>query len=212
MNNKEEIKMQTKVVNIYPTRPIIGVNPPIRSMVKGTTKSIDEIRQCLIERAMVEEVCGDKIIRLGMHNYNKDNFKAEAHTYKKPMQYNAEPKVPVVNPSNDLARSMYDAKQQEVYDKAYAEIVGKLNLASMSRKERRRIERSAKDHAEKAVAEAGKKSADGTMVNENTATNTVEDTKVHVEEPVVETMDLESIDESMETHEVKENPEAASEA
>ena len=65
--------MCTKVVNIYPSTPIIGVNPPIRSSVKKVTKTIEEIRTCLMARAIVEEVLNDgTVVRLNNSNY--DNF------------------------------------------------------------------------------------------------------------------------------------------
>ena len=66
--------MMTKKVNIYPTRPIITVNPPIRSTVKGVTKPVADIRSCILARAIVEEIMEDgNVINLDLNNYDKDN-------------------------------------------------------------------------------------------------------------------------------------------
>lgn len=63
-----------KIVNIYPTWPITRLNPPIRSVVKNVTKSVEDIRICLVTRARVEEVLPDgSTVTLGFNNYNKDN-------------------------------------------------------------------------------------------------------------------------------------------
>lgn len=62
-----------KIVNIYPTTPITGVNPPIRSMVRHITKSVNDIRTCIIARAIVEEVLPSGCtILLDLSNYDKD--------------------------------------------------------------------------------------------------------------------------------------------
>ena len=66
--------MNTKIVNIYPKYPITTVNPPIRTAVKKVTKSIDEIRKCIIARAVVEEILNNgNTIPLDFSNYDKDN-------------------------------------------------------------------------------------------------------------------------------------------
>ena len=71
-------KKLTKVVNIYPSSPIIGVNPPIRSAVRHVTKSVKDIRICIMSRAKVEEILPNgKTIRLGFDNYDKDNYVTE---------------------------------------------------------------------------------------------------------------------------------------
>lgn len=64
-----------KVVNIYPSMAILGVNPPIRTTQVKVTKSTSEIRACIIARATVDEVLPNgKTIRLNLNNYNKDNI------------------------------------------------------------------------------------------------------------------------------------------
>ena len=63
-----------KIVNIYPSMAILGVNPPIRTTQIKVTKSTSEIRACIIARATVDEVLPNgKTIRLNLNNYNKDN-------------------------------------------------------------------------------------------------------------------------------------------
>lgn len=63
-----------KVVNIYPKYAITTVNPPIRSTVYRVTKSTSEIRNCIIARAVVEEILPDgSTITLNFSNYDKDN-------------------------------------------------------------------------------------------------------------------------------------------
>lgn len=66
----------TKVVNIYPSFPITTIKPAIYSSVRNVTKSFDEIRECLISKARVEEILEDKtIIKLDLSNYNRNNTK-----------------------------------------------------------------------------------------------------------------------------------------
>ena len=66
--------MMTKKVNIYPTRPIVTVNPPIRSAVKNVTKPLPDIRACIMARAIVEEIMEDgRVTNLDLNNYDKDN-------------------------------------------------------------------------------------------------------------------------------------------
>ena len=61
-----------KIVNIYPSMAILGVNPPIRTTQIKVTKSTSEIRACIIARAMVDEILPNgKTIRLNLNNYNK---------------------------------------------------------------------------------------------------------------------------------------------
>lgn len=66
--------MNTKVVNVYPNKAITSINPPIRSKVMKVTMPITNIRKCIIERAIVDEVLPDgRTIRLDFTNYDKDN-------------------------------------------------------------------------------------------------------------------------------------------
>lgn len=66
----------TKLVNIYPTYPIVTITPPIRCPIKNVRKTIPEIRECIIKRAVVEEILEDgSIVNLDFANYDKDNTK-----------------------------------------------------------------------------------------------------------------------------------------
>lgn len=63
-----------KKVNIYPQRRITTINPPIGSTVRRTTRTVEDIRKCIIARARVEEILPDgSVIALDFSNYNKDN-------------------------------------------------------------------------------------------------------------------------------------------
>jgi hypothetical protein len=115
----------TKVVNIYPSSPITTVNPPIRSAVKGVTKSIEEIRSCLMARATVEEILSDgSVVRLDNTNYNMEI----------------------------LVDAVESGEKESAYDKAFKEAIGDVDLAKLTRKERRKLISSAKDAANKAVS------------------------------------------------------------
>ena len=71
-----------KLVNIYPIKPILNVNPPIRTRVLQITIDTDMIRKCLISGAIVEEILnGGKTKTLTLSNYDKDNdTKVEEYT------------------------------------------------------------------------------------------------------------------------------------
>ena len=73
--------MLVKKVNIYPSMPITGLNPVIRTATKNVFKSVEEIKICINARAIVEEILGNgKTLRLNLSNYDKDNI-----TNKKPV-------------------------------------------------------------------------------------------------------------------------------
>jgi hypothetical protein len=126
----------TKVVNIYPTSPITGVNPPIRSAIKNVTKSVEEIRTCLIARAIVEEIIGGAIVRLDNTNYDKDN----SHLGIYPVDENDG------TPANDSNNPESD------YEKAYKAALNGVDLASLPRKKRHKVMAAAEEAARKAVA------------------------------------------------------------
>lgn len=66
--------MKTKKVNIYPRSPITAVNPPIRVPQTNVTKSIQDIRRCVIAGAKVEEVLSNgTVVLLNLNNYDRDN-------------------------------------------------------------------------------------------------------------------------------------------
>lgn len=63
-----------KKVNIYPKNPITTVNPTIRTTTLRVSKPVEDIRKCIIARAMVDEVLDDgTTLRLDLNNYDKDN-------------------------------------------------------------------------------------------------------------------------------------------
>lgn len=136
----------TKVVNIYPSMPIIGTNPPIRSTVKRVTKSLDEIRTCLMARAIVEEILEDgSCIRLNIGNYDKFNIPAHEAGCSCGCGWK------IVDKSDNTAEAVEEDNRtpwQVAYDNALA---GK-NLALMSRKQRRSAEAAARAAADAAVA------------------------------------------------------------
>lgn len=66
--------METKRVNIYPREPITSTNPPIRGNIIATTTLLSDIKECLINNAIVEEVLPDgTTIPLTLENYNTSN-------------------------------------------------------------------------------------------------------------------------------------------
>lgn len=70
-----------KLVNIYPSKPIIQINPPIRCIVKRVVMPEEYIKICINNGATVEEVIDDNnTIILNSTNYNKDNSIKESVT------------------------------------------------------------------------------------------------------------------------------------
>ena len=166
----------TKVVNIYPTGAITGVNPPIRSVVRRVTKSTDEIRACLMARAIVEEIASDgSVIRLNLNNYNVDN----AVSVKEPVIEEPVVEEEVVEESDTT---------KEIWDAAYNEALAGKDLDSMSKKQRRAAISSAKAAADAAVSEFNSVSEEA-PVEEPVVEETVE---AVVEEEVV-TADAEDL-------------------
>lgn len=156
--------MNTKIVNIYPKYPITTVNPPIRTAVKKVTKSIDEIRKCIIARAVVEEILNNgNTIPLDFSNYDKDNneviIKSEPVIETPITVEEVVENTIAVETEQDAVES--EAKnieeltpeQKEVYDKAYNEALEGKDLDHMARKERRSVIRAAKLAGNKAVSE-----------------------------------------------------------
>lgn len=154
--------IKTKIVNIYPSMPIIKVNPPIRSMVIGVTKSIDEIRTCLISRAIVEEITNSgKVVRLDFSNYNKDNndpaINNEDNNIKDVViNDNKEDLIEdeKINNNTDDNIEEVESDTNTIWKEAYEKALEGKDLSSMSRKQRRSIEASARSAADKAVKES----------------------------------------------------------
>jgi hypothetical protein len=193
----------TKVVNIYPSMPITTVNPPIRSVVKNVTKSISEIRSCLMARATVEEVLADgKVIRLNIGNYDTDNTNSAS------CNCNGECTCgwKLVPPTTVINTEDIKTPWQVAYENA---LEGK-DLTTMSRKQRRSAEAAARAVADAAVATPsepeviiGVGEVETTEVIEEEVVETViEETPVEettaepvVEEEPVKTEDIEKLTE-----------------
>lgn len=164
--------MCTKVVNIYPTTPIIGVNPPIRSSVKKVTKTIEEIRTCLMARAIVEEVLNDgTVVRLNNSNYDKILNHAPTCGCGEVHAHDEEETVEA--PKSD-------------WEIAYEKALEGVDLTKMTSKQKRAAKAAARAEADKTIAESNK--ANTTEQPEET----VEDTTDTKEEEVVETTDIEA--------------------
>lgn len=177
----------TKIVNIYPSMPIITINPPIRSTVKRVTKSIEEIRACLLARAIVEEILPDgKTIRLTIGNYDKclnsDGEKCECD------------KCTCSTDNSNVSEEK--SPWQIAYDNALA---GK-DLGSMSRKQRRSAEAAARAAADAVVSKLEVETVIGVgSIETNTTdeeTESIEETNIPVDSTVeekVETIDVETL-------------------
>ena len=181
----------TKVVNIFPSMPITNVNPPIRVPVRRVKKTTDVIRNCLLSRAIVEEILPNgKTIRLTMGNYNAINdYEADA-----PEVVVEEPEV-VTSVVEETAPEVVDEEQEVIvdetnsaWDEAYANALEGVDLASMTKKQRKEAKAAARAAADAACAEM--KSADDTepVVEETVA-------EVVVEESEVVTADAEDLSE-----------------
>ena len=63
-----------KRVNVKIKKYITRFNPPIKRNLRRVTMSTEQIRICLLEHALVEEILDDgTIIPLNIENYDKDN-------------------------------------------------------------------------------------------------------------------------------------------
>ena len=113
----------TKLVNIYPTYPIVTITPPIRCPIKNVRKSIPEIRECIIKRAVVEEILEDgTVISLDFANYDKDNSKKETleDLFKK------EEKKEFVQPEYEEIQAPVEDVAKEVTETLAEEVVEEL--------------------------------------------------------------------------------------
>ena len=113
----------TKLANIYPTYPIVTITPPIRCPIKNVRKSIPEIRECIIKRAVVEEILEDgTVISLDFANYDKDNSKKETleDLFKK------EEKKEFVQPEYEEIQAPVEDVAEEVTETLAEEVVEEL--------------------------------------------------------------------------------------
>lgn len=185
----------TKIVNIYPTMPITRVNPPIRTMVRNVTKSIDEIRACLMARATVEEVLSNgKTVRLDISNYDRC-LDCTCGT---------ENNCSCNKPNNEPVATT-DTSTKSDWQIAYEKALEGKDLGAMSRKQRRSAEASARAAANAAVANNTTEAPVETDSEEAVeTTDDVENEDVVVEETAdteeeeVETLDIEDMDSDVE--------------
>lgn len=194
------MKKTTKIVNIYPSIPIIGINPPIRSVVKRVTKSISEIRTCLMARAIVEEVLPDgKTVRLNIGNYDKfaDEDVNVVNCACGNSNCNCGWKIQAPTRVEEPVIVNEDEKSAE-WKAAYEKALAGKNLAGMTRKQRRSIEAAARAAADAAVSEASEVVmgvATVETVDNETSEESVESAELTetVDETPVETIDIEDV-------------------
>lgn len=106
-----------KVVNIYPSCPILSTNPPIRSVMNKVLKPVEDIRKCIIARAIVEEILNNgDIIRLDLFNYDKDNNPKEEVKVEVVEQKEEEQQVTEIkNNKSDKKETTTESKSTEQY-------------------------------------------------------------------------------------------------
>ena len=90
-----------KLVNVYTKYVIRSLKGlPIRSTVKAIYLDTEDIRTCIISKAIVEEILDDgSVLPLNFANYNKDNnaqFRAAAPSKKEKKAAKVEEPAPVV--------------------------------------------------------------------------------------------------------------------
>ena len=193
--------MMTKVVNIYPTTPILRVNPPIRFTVYKTTKSTAEIKACILSDAIVEEILPDgNTLRLNLNNYNKVNYVAP-----KPVKAKKEDadinNIPVLDVKDVLPPSVTVVstekpkplfKKAEEAKKVIEESTEKVDTPKpvieepkfgKNRRKNRRKNRQTNEN----------KVADSTNTSEDTVVETTASADATESEPIIETIDVESV-------------------
>lgn len=182
----------TKVVNIYPSMPITGVNPPIRSVVKHVTKSVDEIRTCIIARAIVEEILPDgKVVRLNFSNYNKCLDEVNKN------------ECACCDSSKTEEVIANKVEEKTPWQIAYENALKGKDLTTMSRKQRRSAEAAARAAADAAVAEVEPEVVIGVGTIETTEEIVGEEavTEESFEEKVESVEETETIEEDVEVNE-----------
>ena len=176
-----------KLVNIYPDMPITSINPPIRSTVRKVTKTVKDIKLCLIRKAMVEEILKNgKIVRLTLMNYDSDlnNVDSDANVHLKDAVANNTTATtvnePVVTNTTPVVEEqpVEEVKEETEWDRAYKADLEGVDLATMTRKQRRVAEAQARAAADAATR------ADNIVTEEVTVET--EDVTAPVTEEVVE--------------------------
>ena len=76
--------MMEKLVNVRPTKIINRFNPPLKRTMRKIIMNEEQIRICIAEHAMVDEVLPDgSLLRLDFSNYNTDNNPAKEENIQK---------------------------------------------------------------------------------------------------------------------------------
>jgi ribosomal protein L14E/L6E/L27E len=151
-----------KKVNIIPSRPITSVNPPIRSAVRRVYKTLDEIRQCMISRAVVQEILEDgSVLVLDFSNYASDNRLST--------------KQAAIDAAKKKAEEQRAAAIEETKKKA-AEEAAKKKAAEEQRAaaERKAIEETKKKAAEEAAKKKEAETVKTNNIEDNKSENTTE--------------------------------------
>lgn len=196
-------KKLTKVVNIYPSTPITGVNPPIRSAVRHVTKSVKDIRACIMGRAKVEEILPNgSVIKLGLDNYDKENYVVSEDVVANNTvtsndttnETTADVTVDETTTDDDSAEETIEVNVDAVWKAAYDKFLAGKDLSAMTKKQRNAIKAEARAAADAAVAAA----TTATVVEDEVAENvTAEETTsdVTVDETVADNTDADSAEE-----------------
>ena len=76
----------TKTVKVIPKKPLLGIRrTPINSCIENIELTIEEIRSCIMQKALVDEYLIDgSLLRLDLSNYNTDNDADDFESDKEP--------------------------------------------------------------------------------------------------------------------------------
>jgi hypothetical protein len=172
--------------------PITTVNPPIRSVVKKVTKSIKEIRACLMARAIVEEILPDgKTVRLNISNYDQVLTDVAAKTETPVFYMNCNCGVCADCTDKTESTATTDGTKSE-WQMEYDKYIASKSNGIMTRKQRRSLEAAARAAADAAVAKTKDAEPEVVMGVASIETPEVEEVIEVVEETPVETLDVET--------------------
>ena len=136
-------KKQVNVLSFGKELPLLRY--PILNNTYKVLLTTKEIKHCLDNGVIVEEVFDDGVVRLNMDNYDKDNSKAERYV------------------ELNLAKSQKDIAEEEAKKKAEAEAAAKKAAEEAAKKkaeEEAKKKAEAEAAAKKAAEEAAKKKAE----------------------------------------------------
>ena len=135
-------KKQVNVLSFGKELPLLRY--PILNNTYKVLLTTKEIKHCLDNGVIVEEVFDDGVVRLNMDNYDKDNSKAERYV------------------ELNLAKSKKDIAEEEAKKKAEAEAAAKKAAEEAKKKAEEEAKKKAEAEAaaKKAAEEAAKKKAE----------------------------------------------------